>query len=134
MQYDVITVGGGLAGATLGKALSENGLRVLVLERETAFKDRVRGEQIHCWGVAETRALGIYDLLKSTCGLEVREWRTQVAGSPEAPPRDLVETSPHRAGSLNFYHPEMQSVLRRCRVCSSPRLRTPAPRFGAGLP
>jgi len=32
---------------------------VLVLERETQFKDRVRGEQMHPWGVAELKALGI---------------------------------------------------------------------------
>ena len=111
MEYDVVAIGGGLAGASLAKALTEEGLSTLVLERETSFKDRVRGEQMHCWGVAETRALGIYDLLKDTCGFEVRSWRTQILGAPEALPRDLVETSPHRAGSLNFYHPEMQTVL-----------------------
>jgi cation diffusion facilitator CzcD-associated flavoprotein CzcO len=32
--YDVITVGGGLGGAALAKAMSEHGARVLVLERE----------------------------------------------------------------------------------------------------
>ena len=48
--YDVITIGGGLAGAALAKRLAENGMRVLVLEREVAFRDRVRGEQMHCWG------------------------------------------------------------------------------------
>jgi flavin-dependent dehydrogenase len=42
-QYDIITVGGGLGGATLAKAMVENGARVLVLERERQFKDRVRG-------------------------------------------------------------------------------------------
>jgi len=67
-MYDIITVGGGLGGATLAKAMAEQGARVLVLERETHFKDRVRGEQMHPWRVAETKALGIYDLLVATCG------------------------------------------------------------------
>ena len=49
-SYDIITVGGGLGGATLAKAMAEQGARVLVLEREPSFKDRVRGEQIHPWG------------------------------------------------------------------------------------
>ena len=53
--YDVITVGGGLAGSALSKSLVEGGMKVLTLERETVFKDRVRGEQIHPWGVAELR-------------------------------------------------------------------------------
>jgi flavin-dependent dehydrogenase len=50
MDYDLITVGGGLAGAALAKALAERGARVLVLERETRFRDRVRGEAMHPWG------------------------------------------------------------------------------------
>jgi 2-polyprenyl-6-methoxyphenol hydroxylase-like FAD-dependent oxidoreductase len=110
-EYDVITMGGGLAAATLAKVLAERGLRVLVLERETAFKDRVRGEQMHCWGVAEARRLGLYELLLETCGSEVRYWSLQLVGYSEVRRRDLFETSPHRAGSLNFYHPEMQAVV-----------------------
>ena len=42
--YDILTVGGGLGGATLAKVMAEHGARVLVLEREKQFKDRVRGE------------------------------------------------------------------------------------------
>jgi 2-polyprenyl-6-methoxyphenol hydroxylase-like FAD-dependent oxidoreductase len=110
-EYDVITIGGGLAGAALAKRLAENGVRVLVLEREVAFRDRVRGEQMHCWGVAEARALGLYTLLLETCGREVRYWSSQLVGFAEARRRDLVQTSPHGAGSLNFYHPDMQSVV-----------------------
>jgi 2-polyprenyl-6-methoxyphenol hydroxylase-like FAD-dependent oxidoreductase len=109
--YDVITVGGGLAGAALAKRLAENGMRVLVLEREVAFRDRVRGEQMHCWGVAEARTLGLYELLLETCGHEVRYWSDQLVGFSEFGRRDLVKTSPHHAGSLNFYHPDMQSVM-----------------------
>ena len=41
--YDVISVGGGLGGSALAKAMAELGARVLVVERETQFKDRVRG-------------------------------------------------------------------------------------------
>ena len=109
--YDVIMVGGGLAGAALAKRLAENGMRVLVLEREVAFRDRVRGEQMHSWGVAEARTLGLYELLLETCGHEVRYWSDQLVGFSEFGRRDLVKTSPHRAGSLNFYHPDMQAVV-----------------------
>ena len=38
--YDIITVGGGLGGSTLAKAMAERGARVLVVERERHFKDR----------------------------------------------------------------------------------------------
>ena len=52
MMYDAIIVGGGLAGSTLAKSLAEHDYRVIVLEQEREFKDRVRGEQMHPWGVS----------------------------------------------------------------------------------
>ncbi|HXZ89296.1 MAG TPA: FAD-dependent monooxygenase [Candidatus Binataceae bacterium] len=56
-DYDVITVGGGLGGAALAKVLAEKGLRVLVTERESEFKDRIRGEWMAPWGAAEVQKL-----------------------------------------------------------------------------
>ena len=110
MAYDMITVGGGLAGSALAKNLAERGYRVLVLERETRFKDRVRGEQMHPWGVSAARALGIYDPLLATCGNQTRWWTTWVGGRPDFN-RDLEATTPHRVGSFNVSHPAMQEAL-----------------------
>ncbi len=110
-DYDAIVVGGGLAGATLGRSLAQGGARVLVLEQERVFRDRVRGELVQPWGVVETRALGIYDLIKRTCGYEVRLRLSQIRGQSPAKPRDLIATTPQGAGSLHFPHPDMQSVL-----------------------
>ena len=110
MLYDVITIGGGLAGATLAKNLAEHGYRVLVLERETSFRDRVRGEQMHPWGVAEARALGIYDHLATTCGHQTRWWLTY-QGTTLVERRDLAATSPHGVGSFNCSHSEMQEAV-----------------------
>jgi flavin-dependent dehydrogenase len=72
--YDIITVGGGLGGSALAKAMAEHGARVLVVERERQFKDRVRGEWMAPWGIVEARALGIYELLHDTCGHELPGW------------------------------------------------------------
>ena len=55
-RYDIITVGGGLGGAALAKSMAEHGVRVLVVEREKRLKDRIRGELMSPWGVAETKA------------------------------------------------------------------------------
>jgi flavin-dependent dehydrogenase len=49
--YDIVTVGGGLGGSALAKAMAEHGARVLVLESETQFRDRVRGESMLPWGL-----------------------------------------------------------------------------------
>jgi menaquinone-9 beta-reductase len=61
--YDIITVGGGLAGSALAKAMAERGARVLLVERETNFKDRGRGEALAPWGVENVRRLGLFDRL-----------------------------------------------------------------------
>src|SRR5258705_6354733 len=65
MSWDVICAGGGLGGAALARSLAERGARVVVLERETRFRDRVRGEYLECWGVAEVRALGLEAALEA---------------------------------------------------------------------
>ena len=89
--------------------MAERGARVMVLERETEFRDRVRGEAMMPWGVAETRELGIYDLLCKSCAKPLPRLQLNVGG-PQ-PERDLIETTPHRSPILSFYHPEMQEVV-----------------------
>jgi 2-polyprenyl-6-methoxyphenol hydroxylase-like FAD-dependent oxidoreductase len=108
--YDLIIVGGGIGGSTLAKVMAEHGARVLVVEREKQFKDRVRGEGMHAWGVPEAKALGIYELLRSTCGLEVRWWDIYL-GSQMLAHRDFIATTPHHSPLFGFYHPDMQEVL-----------------------
>jgi choline dehydrogenase-like flavoprotein len=51
--FDVVVVGGGVAGSSLGAALARAGLEVLVVEREARFRDRVRGDSLFPWGVVE---------------------------------------------------------------------------------
>jgi 2-polyprenyl-6-methoxyphenol hydroxylase-like FAD-dependent oxidoreductase len=108
--YDIITVGGGLGGATVAKVMAERGARVLVLERERQFRDRVRGEILSSWGVAELRTLGLYELLRDGCGHELPLFDTSL-GPGHLEHRDLVATTPMQAPGLSFYHPRMQEVL-----------------------
>src|SRR4030095_15251107 len=77
--YDVVTVGGGLAGAGLGRLLARAGLRVLVLERTLEFHDRVRGEVLVPWGVAEAKRLGFDELLRPV-GNDLRWWDIVLGG------------------------------------------------------
>lgn len=62
-RYDVIIVGGGIAGSGLATVLARAGRSVLVLERTEQFRDVVRGEWIAPWGVVEARRTGLYDVL-----------------------------------------------------------------------
>ncbi|MEZ4621331.1 MAG: FAD-dependent monooxygenase [Caldilineaceae bacterium] len=109
-QYDLIIIGGGLAGSTLAKTMAEHGANVLVLERTKAFTDRVRGEQIHPWGVAEMKELGVYNLLEATCGHQLPWWDSYANGEFTRR-RDLPATTPQNAPEFAFYHPAMQDVL-----------------------
>ena len=112
-DYDIITVGGGLGGAALAKAMAERGYRVLVAERETQFKDRVRGEWLAPWGVAEAQALGVYDALMEQCGHHPLSWDTRLA-SNSIGARDLAATTPVGVHSMTFYHPSAQEALLGC--------------------
>lgn len=103
--YDIITIGGGIAASALAKAMAEQGAKVLVLEREVKFKDRVRGEGLVCWGGGEARELGIYELLKKSCGHDVPFVESGMGL------RDLTSTTPQRLPLLSFPHQVMQETL-----------------------
>lgn len=110
MAHDLVIVGGGLAGTALAASMARSGARVLVLERTERFRDRVRGEGMHPWGVPELHLLGLYDKLLTTCALEAHYWMS-FRGSSLTRERNLIETTPQRSAAVNFYHPEMQEVL-----------------------
>ncbi len=104
-SYDIITVGGGIAASALAKAMAERGAKVLVLEREKQFKDRVRGEAVVSWGVAEANELGVCRLLKEKCAHDVPYVE---AGSGL---RDLRATTLQKLPLLSFPHRVMQETL-----------------------
>ena len=70
-SFDVVIVGGGIAGAGLAAVLASGGLEVCVLERQTTYADRVRGEWLAPWGVAEAQRTGLYDVLVRAGGHHV---------------------------------------------------------------
>jgi 2-polyprenyl-6-methoxyphenol hydroxylase-like FAD-dependent oxidoreductase len=103
--FDIVTVGGGIAASALAKAMAEGGAKVLVLEREKQFKDRVRGEGVVPWGVAEGNQLGICGLLKEVCAHDVPYVE---AGTGL---RDLRTTTLQQLPLLTFPHQLMQETL-----------------------
>jgi len=67
-DYDLIIVGGGIAGGALATAMASAGKAVLVLEKTTEYKDIVRGELMVPWGVEEVDNLGLRDVLMDAGG------------------------------------------------------------------
>lgn len=62
--FDVVVAGGGLAGAALGGVLARAGLGVLVVEKESRFRDRIRGEVTFPWGHSEALRAGLDEPLE----------------------------------------------------------------------
>ena len=91
MSYDLIVVGGGVAGSSLAGRMAANGARVLLLERDTQFRDRIRGEALQPWGVAEVRKLGIAAVLRQGAA-ELRYFK-QILNGECAMQRDFVTTT-----------------------------------------
>jgi 2-polyprenyl-6-methoxyphenol hydroxylase-like FAD-dependent oxidoreductase len=110
--YDIITVGGGLGGAALALAMARRGARVLVLEREREFSDRVRGEWLAPWGLEDAQALALADLLAAAGGHRLNGWDTHL-GALLIGQRDLVETTPQALPALALFHPALQDALLR---------------------
>lgn len=109
-NYDVVVIGGGIAGSSLAHCLANGGVRVLLLEAETEFKDRVRGEVLCPWGVAEAKALGVKDAFLQAGGREVR-WLDQYLGSQQIEHRDFPATTLTKTPLMTWYHPKMQTSL-----------------------
>src|SRR5262245_50585590 len=110
MDYDLIIVGGGLAGSSLAIALAPLGARILIVEHQEPFRDRIRGEVLMPWGSLEAKRLGIYDYLLKSCAIEVAYYSRFRPGAPAAV-RDLAATTPANTRCMTFPHPAMQETL-----------------------
>ncbi len=102
--FDLAIVGGGIAGGALATVMARRGARVLLLERETRYRDHIRGEILWQWGLAEARRLGLEDVLLEAGGLIVPGFVFFDEGAPPAP-EDLAGAVEGIPGSLNLAHP-----------------------------
>ena len=114
---DVVVVGGGIAGGALGTVLARAGRSVLVLERTLEYRDRVRGEWLAPWGVAEAQRLGLYDTLVAAGGHHVPRFvawdETVDPAEAEVSALDLGTLLPGVPGPLCLGHPTACAALAR---------------------
>jgi len=113
---EVVIVGGGIAGGALATALARQGLSVAVLERDVRAVDRVRGEYITPWGVAEADRIGVLGVLKNKTGgfhvpFLVGYDENVAPEQAEANARDLRAVHPIGTGPLSAGHPAMCEAL-----------------------
>ncbi|MCA1644701.1 MAG: FAD-dependent monooxygenase [Chloroflexi bacterium] len=107
--YAVVVVGGGIAGGALATVLARGGKTVLVLERDLAYRDRVRGEYLQPWGVAEAVQLALHGVLTRAGGTHharlVNYDEILEPAEAEASAVLLDEVLPGVPGTLGAGHP-----------------------------
>jgi 2-polyprenyl-6-methoxyphenol hydroxylase-like FAD-dependent oxidoreductase len=112
INVDVAIVGGGVAGASLAAALAQSGVEVAVVEREPVFRDRVRGEGMHPWGVLEAEKLGLLPVLEAAGARELIGWRIYIQRAEVSSTR-WDDDEPGYPGEWAVYHPTLQETLLR---------------------
>ena len=129
MSYrDVVIVGGGVGGCALAANLATAGLKVLVLERENVFVDRVRGEWVTPWGTQECQRLGLHQVLIDAGANEVARFIPYDEFIPptlaEAATVNYSESFPTLPLPLCMEHVLMQNaLLSHARACGAHILR-----------
>ena len=109
-EYDLIIIGGGVGGSALAAGMASSGARTLVLEAEETFRDRVRGEAVMPWGVAEARLLGLDTVLERAGANPLPFWDSYV-GPDRSGHRDLARTTRVQEPVMACYHPVLQTAL-----------------------
>jgi 2-polyprenyl-6-methoxyphenol hydroxylase-like FAD-dependent oxidoreductase len=113
----VVVVGGGIAGSSLAITLARDGLDVLLLERQTVYRDKVRGEVLPAWGVAEVLRLNLDATLLGAGGAYATRGvlydEVFDHAEAEAATRALDQVLPGVPGWLNVGHPEACEALTR---------------------
>jgi 2-polyprenyl-6-methoxyphenol hydroxylase-like FAD-dependent oxidoreductase len=126
VSHDVIVVGAGIGGSALATVLARAGRSVLVLEKETEYRDKVRGEWIAPWGVAELKRLGLYHELIEAGGHHLRVHRSAHGGPNPYPASlgalDMGAIVPEVPGPLCLGHPRMCRVLSELAAKSGARV------------
>ncbi len=114
--FDVVIVGAGIAGSALGSVLAPRGVSVLLLERQVEYRDKVRGEFMAPWGVAEALRLGLEGVLLDAGG----DYSTTFVGYDEDVEAAASESAPLPfgqfiegvRGALCVGHPQASAALR----------------------
>jgi len=112
---EIVIVGGGIAGMALASALARDGRDVAVLEASIEYEDKVRGEEMAPWGVAEALEMGVQQALVDSDARVTAEvvhydslLPTEVSLAHPIPANMVVPGVP---GLLNLRHPEACTAL-----------------------
>ncbi|HWV34116.1 MAG TPA: NAD(P)/FAD-dependent oxidoreductase [Thermomicrobiales bacterium] len=122
---DTAIIGGGIAGSSLAIVLQRSGLDVALIEREPYFRDRIRGEAIHPWGVQDVHALGLLPILDDAGAIALPFW-TRYRDAEAATPYRWADDFPDSPGGISVNHVRLQDTLLREASAAGARVFRPA--------
>jgi len=113
---DAVIIGGGVAGCAAAARLARAGFEVLVLERETAYRDQVRGEGLVNWGYREAADMGLGQAILGTEDASPitrlvnydETWSADIARERAT---DLSAALPGTPGIIGVGHPTLRESL-----------------------
>jgi menaquinone-9 beta-reductase len=109
-SFDVVIAGGGLAGSSLGGVLARSGLGVLLVEKESGFRDRIRGELTWPWGHSEALRAGLGEPLEQA-GVVTLPVLDFYAARQRVDSVRWEEISIDAMPAIGFSHPQLQETL-----------------------
>jgi 2-polyprenyl-6-methoxyphenol hydroxylase-like FAD-dependent oxidoreductase len=130
-RFEVAIVGGGVAGSALATVLARAGRSVLVIERERTFRDRVRGESIHPWGLAEVVRLGLESVLDDAGARRLPAWRRYIERVPK-PDFLWSEIAAPGLAEVSVSHVRLQNALLAAAESAGATLLRPAKAHSLG--
>lgn len=105
--FDIVVAGGGMSGSLFAGVMARTGANVLLVEKEEHFRDRIRGESVFPWGVAEIDRLGIRDVFDRAGAVEIAGLRSFENRHP-ADPYYWSSDSIGGLAMLGFEHAPLQ--------------------------
>eukprot|EP01114_Cavostelium_apophysatum_P012430 TRINITY_DN2777_c0_g1_i3.p1 TRINITY_DN2777_c0_g1~~TRINITY_DN2777_c0_g1_i3.p1 ORF type:complete len:505 (+),score=90.28 TRINITY_DN2777_c0_g1_i3:123-1637(+) len=110
-SFDVVIVGGGIAGSSLGYALGKRGYSVLIIERSVKEPDRIVGELLQPGGVLRLQYLGLESCIEGIDGIEVHGYAVVLRDE-----RERLKYPKHEGKEVlgkSFHHGRFVQQLRK---------------------
>lgn len=112
VEWDIIIVGAGVAGAALAAALGRAGRRVLLLERDLSQPDRIVGELLQPGGYIALRKLGLADAVEGIDAQRV-EGYALFKNNEDFTIKYPLENMPPDVAGRSFHHGRFVQKLRQ---------------------
>jgi 2-polyprenyl-6-methoxyphenol hydroxylase-like FAD-dependent oxidoreductase len=109
-SVDICIVGGSIAGSAAAITFAREGYSVALIERETSFRDKARGEGIHPWGMDEAEDLDLLEIVRAGGAHALPVWLTYVDRVPLEPMR-MAEHSARGQVEQGSFHPRLQETM-----------------------